>query len=177
MQIVRKDLPPARSRGFSGAAMMVAVVVGGTIASIAWRAPVSPSVTHVAVRAALPVVVVYKDPSCGCCRAWVQAMQAAGFTVQIHDVASEAARDEIKRTQGVTPALAACHTAVVGGYVVEGHVPPDLVVRMLKEHPKIAGLAVPGMPAGSPGMEGMGSEHYDVLAFSAGGATRVYDKR
>jgi hypothetical protein len=104
-------------------------------------------------------------------------MQAAGFEVQIHDVASADARDQIKRQQGVTPALAACHTAVVGGYVVEGHVPPELVQQMLMEHPKIAGLAVPGMPAGSPGMEGMGTDHYDVLAFTADGHSRVYAKR
>ena len=164
-----------RGRTLVVSAAVIAAAAGIGVVSAGWRAPTQTASTP--GRRALPVVVVYKDPSCGCCRAWVQAMQAAGFTVQIHDVASEAARDEIKRTQGVTPALAACHTAVVGGYVVEGHVPPDLVVRMLKEHPKIAGLAVPGMPAGSPGMEGMGSEHYDVLAFSAGGATRVYDKR
>jgi hypothetical protein len=156
---------------------MIAAVVGLAIASVAWRTPVAPPLGGAARHAPLPAVVVYKDPNCGCCRAWVQRMQAAGFTVEIHDVPSEAARDEIKRAQGVTPALAACHTAVVGGYVVEGHVPPDLVVRMLAEHPKIAGLTVPGMPAGSAGMEGMGTEHYEVLAFTAGGATRVYDKR
>jgi hypothetical protein len=128
-------------------------------------------------RAPLPTVTVYKDPGCLCCSAWVQRMQAAGFTVQIHDVADEGARDQIKREQGVTPRLAACHTAIVGGYVVEGHVPPELVKRMLAEHPKIAGLAVPGMPAGSPGMEGMGSDHYNVLAFTADGQTTVYEKK
>lgn len=177
MRTTRSDLlERSRSRPFAAVAAMVAVLAGGAIASVAWPTPVAPNPAH-AARAPFPVVVVYKDPNCGCCRMWVQRMQAAGFTVQIHDVASQAARDDILRTQGVTPALAACHTAVVGGYVVEGHVPPDLVVRMLTEHPKIAGLAVPGMPAGSPGMEGMGSEHYDVLAFTAGGATRVYDKR
>jgi hypothetical protein len=178
VRTTRKDLSAsARSRAVAGSTAVVAAVVGVGIASVAWRAPAARNVAPAEARAPLPVVVVYKDPSCGCCREWVQRMQAAGFTVQIHDVPSEAARDEIMRTQGVTPALAACHTAVVGGYVVEGHVPPDLVVRMLTEHPKIAGLAVPGMPTGSPGMDAMGGGHYDVLAFTAGGATRIYDHR
>lgn len=169
-------VPFARSRRIVASGLVVAATLSIAIVGIAWRTPAS--VTPAAAVTALPVVTVYKDPSCGCCRAWVERMQAAGFTVQIHDVASEATRDEIKRTQGVGPALAACHTAVVGGYVVEGHVPPDLVIRMLREHPKIAGLAVPGMPAGSPGMEGMGgAAHYDVLAFTANGATQVYAKR
>jgi len=97
-------------------------------------------------------------------------MRAAGFDVRVHDVASSSALNTIKQQQGVTPALTACHTAIVSGYVVEGHVPPALVKRMLDEHPKIAGLAVPGM-------EGMGaSDHYDVVAFTANGATHVYAK-
>jgi len=122
----------------------------------------------------LPTVTVYKDPACGCCRAWVDRMRAAGFTVEIHDVASAAERDAIKRQHGVTPALAACHTAIVGNYVVEGHVPPELVKRLLSERAPVAGLAVPGMPAGSPGMEGMGTAPYDVLTFTANGTTKVY---
>jgi len=154
-----------------------AVVIGGTAMSAdGWTKRQVPVERH-ATTVTLPTVTVYKDPACGCCRAWIERMRAAGFEVQIHDVASAAARDEIKRQQGVTSALAACHTAVVGGYVVEGHVPPELVKRMLAEHPKIAGLAVPGMPAGAPGMEGTGSDHYDVLSFTAGGATQVYEKR
>jgi hypothetical protein len=155
---------------------LAAVVAFSTAMRGAWTNQLV-SVDRGVARAALPPVTVYKDPACGCCRAWVDRMRAAGFDVQIHDVASAAARDEIKQQQGVTSALAACHTAIVGGYVIEGHVPPELVKRMLAEHPKIAGLAVPGMPAGSPGMEGMGTAHYDVLAFSPGGATQVYEKR
>jgi hypothetical protein len=154
---------------------IVAAAVGIGVVSAGWRAPDKTEST--AAPARLPVAVVYKDPNCGCCRTWVDRMKAAGFSVEIHDVASAAQREELKRTQGVTPSLEACHTAIVGGYVVEGHVPPELVVQMLNEHPKIAGLAVPGMPAGSPGMEGMGSEHYDVVAFNADGTTRVYAKR
>jgi len=162
--------PGSRSRALGG---VLVLLVGAT----ALTAGVRTTVRMPARTSTLPVVTVYKDPACGCCRAWVERMQAAGFQVQIHDVASAATRDEIKRQQGVTSALAACHTAVVGGYVVEGHVPPELVQRMLVEHPRIAGLAVPGMPAGSPGMEGMGTEHYDVLAFTADGRSSVYAKK
>jgi hypothetical protein len=159
----------------AGAALVLAVLGGTAMSGGPWTK--TRAGVRTAAPTAMPTVTVYKDPGCSCCSAWVERMRAAGFTVQIHDVSDQAARDQIKREQGVTPRLAACHTAIVGGYVVEGHVPPELVKRMLAEHPKIAGLAVPGMPAGSPGMEGMGSDHYDVLAFTADGQTRVYEKK
>jgi hypothetical protein len=157
--------------------LLAALVVGGTAMRGNWWTTKAAPVGRPAATGTLPTVTVYKDPGCGCCRAWVERMRAAGFEVQVHDVASAAALEQIKQQQGVTPALEACHTAIVGGYVVEGHVPPELIKQMLTEHPKIAGLAVPGMPAGSPGMEGMGSDHYDVLSFTAGGSTQVYGKR
>jgi hypothetical protein len=160
-----------------GSGALAAAVVAGVVVERARADVARTSMGQRPIPPALPTVTVYKDPACGCCRTWVERMRAAGFDVQVHDVASATARDEIKRQQGITSALAACHTAVVGGYVVEGHVPPELVKRMLAEHPKIAGLVVPGMPAGSPGMEGMGTDHYDVLSFTGDGATRVYDKR
>ncbi len=156
-------------------AVVISAAAAVGMVSAGWRSP--SSAERGSARPALPVAVVYKDPNCGCCRAWVEQMRAAGFGIEVHDVAAATERDAFNRAHGITGALEACHTAIIGGYVVEGHVPPELVVRMLTEHPKIAGLAVPGMPMGAPGMEGMGSEHYDVLAFTADGATHVYAKR
>jgi hypothetical protein len=164
-----------RGRTLVVSAAVIAAAAGIGVVSAGWRAPIQAASTH--VRRALPVAVVYKDPNCGCCRAWVEQMRAAGFGIEVHDVPSAAERDAFNKARGITGALEACHTAIVGGYVVEGHVPPALVVRLLTERPKIAGLAVPGMPMGAPGMEGMGSEHYDVLAFSANGTTHVYAKQ
>jgi len=119
-------------------------------------------------------ITVYKDPSCGCCKKWVEYMRANGFAVTTHDMND---LSEVKATFGVPKALQSCHTATTGQYVVEGHVPADLVQRMLREHAKIAGLAVPGMVTGSPGMEGGTKQSYDVIAFSKNGATSVYAKR
>lgn len=118
-------------------------------------------------------LTVFKDPECGCCQEWVAHMAAAGFRPAVQDVAD---MDAIKARYGVPAALRACHTAIVGGYVVEGHVPAADVRRLLRERPSVAGraargLAVPGMPAGSPGMEGARSERYAVLAFDAAGAS------
>jgi hypothetical protein len=125
--------------------------------------------------AALPPVTVYKSATCGCCSQWVEHMKAAGFVVKALDV------DDIevpKKTYGVPAAAKSCHTAVVGGYVVEGHVPADAVQRMLREKPAIAGIAVPGMPMGSPGMEmGGQKDPYSVVAFDKAGKTTVYEKR
>ena len=122
-----------------------------------------------------PKLTVWKSPSCGCCKEWVKHMEKAGFEVVTKD------QDDvqpIKRQYGVSSKLASCHTGVVNGYVVEGHVPGDLVQKMLKERPRIVGLAVPGMPAGSPGMEvGARKDPYDVVAWDAKGNTTVYAKR
>ena len=122
------------------------------------------------------VVTVYKNPSCGCCGAWVDHMRAAGFELEVHDLTDLQA---IKAEHGIPANLGSCHTALVGGYVVEGHVPADLVQKMLDEKPDIAGLAVPGMVVGSPGMEvpGRPAQPYDVIAFDASGRTAVYAKR
>jgi len=108
------------------------------------------------------VVKVYKSPTCGCCGKWIEHLEAAGFKVEATDVQSV---QPIKASNGVTPRLASCHTALVDGYVIEGHVPAEDVKRLLKERPKISGLAVPEMPIGSPGMEGPNPERYDVIAF------------
>jgi hypothetical protein len=122
----------------------------------------------------LPVVTVYKSPTCGCCSKWVDHMRAAGFTVDAKDVPDVS---PMKAELGVPGSLTSCHTAIVDGYVIEGHVPADLVQKLLKERPKIAGLAVPGMVTGSPGMEGGAGQPYDVIAFDLKGHTSVYARR
>ncbi len=124
--------------------------------------------------APLPVVTVYKSASCGCCAKWVEHLKAAGFPVEVHDVADAS---EYAENSGVPVALRSCHTAIVKGYAIEGHVPADLIKKLLIEQPKIAGLAVPGMVTGSPGMEGNRKDPYDVMAWSSNHTTSVYAKR
>jgi hypothetical protein len=120
-----------------------------------------------------PSVQVYKSPTCGCCALWVEHLRKAGFTATVADVEDIAA---IKTKHGVPARAQSCHTALVGGYVVEGHVPAQDVQRLLKQRPAIAGIGVPGMPIGSPGMEvgGMKPQPYDVLAFDKAGQTTVF---
>lgn len=121
--------------------------------------------------APLPLVKVWKTPTCGCCGKWVRHMEAAGFRVEVTDVNDV---DPIKKANGLPLKLASCHTALVGGYVVEGHVPASDVRRLLREKPAILGLAAPGMPAGSPGMDVPGSPAYDVLSVRRDGTASVY---
>ena len=118
-------------------------------------------------------ITVYKDPSCGCCKNWVQHLRANGFVPEVHDRSD---MDALKDSLGVPTALRSCHTGVVGRYVIEGHVPATDVKQLLATKPaKTVGLAVPGMPAGSPGMEMGGRvDRYEVIAFAPGGATRVF---
>lgn len=118
-----------------------------------------------------PLVKVWKTPTCGCCGKWVRHMQAAGFRVEVTDVANV---DPIKTANGLPLHLASCHTALVDGYVIEGHVPASDVRRLLKERPDIVGLTAPGMPPGSPGMDVPGSPPYDVLSLDKDGRTAVY---
>jgi hypothetical protein len=119
-------------------------------------------------------LTVYKSASCGCCKKWVEHMSAAGFKVTTHDVEDV---NDVKRSLGVPDNLASCHTGILGKYLIEGHVPADVVRKMQKEQPKILGLAVPGMPAGSPGMEGMGKDPYEIVAFERGGKRWSYARR
>ncbi len=121
--------------------------------------------------APLPLVKVWKTPTCGCCGKWVRHMEAAGFRVEVTDVNDV---DPIKKANGLPLQLASCHTALVGGYVVEGHVPASDVRRLLREKPAVLGLAAPGMPAGSPGMDVPGSPPYDVLSVRRDGTASVY---
>ncbi|MCG6872614.1 MAG: DUF411 domain-containing protein [Gammaproteobacteria bacterium] len=119
----------------------------------------------------VPDISVYKSPTCGCCKLWIQHLRAEGFNVQAQDVEDVVAS---KIQAGITPRLASCHTAHVGGYVIEGHVPAADIRRLLKEKPAVTGLAVPGMPEGSPGMEGPNPVPYEVLAFVRGGPVSVF---
>ena len=118
-------------------------------------------------------IVVYKNETCGCCKLWVQHLLEAGFDVQAHNVDNLA---PIKERVGIPAAMGSCHTAEVGGYFVEGHVPAGDVKRLLRERPAAKGLTVPGMPAGSPGMEIPSGkvDPYDVLLVARDGSTSVY---
>ena len=119
---------------------------------------------------ALPSVVVWKDANCGCCEGWVGHMRSAGFGVTVRDVANMAV---IKRTRNVPDALQSCHTAVVAGYVIEGHVPASDIKRLIAEQPSAKGLAVPGMPQSAPGMDQPG-EPYNVVMFGAPAGDQSY---
>ena len=119
-------------------------------------------------------ILVYASPTCDCCRAWTRHLKSSGFAVTkelMNDVTP------MKQRYGVPEELWSCHTAVVDGYAVEGHVPADLIQRMLSERRAIAGLAAPGMPNGSPGMEGSTRDRYEVIAFTRTGGTEVYAVR
>jgi hypothetical protein len=120
-----------------------------------------------------PVVKVYKSPTCGCCGKWVTHLQNAGFEVSAENVDNVGV---YKQEYGLPRQLASCHTAIVGGYVVEGHVPAEDVQRLLKEQPDIVGIGVPGMPMGSPGMESPNPQDYATLAFDADGSVSVWAK-
>jgi len=116
-------------------------------------------------------MTVYKSPACGCCESWIEHLREAGFDVEVEDTNDLAA---VKAEQGVPASLSSCHTAVAGGYVFEGHIPVEDIVAFLEETPDARGLAVPGMPIGSPGMEqGDRVDPFDVILFDESG-TRVY---
>jgi len=117
------------------------------------------------------LITVYKTPTCGCCASWVDHMREHGFRVAVTDVAQLA---PVKRTYGVADDVATCHTGVIGGYFVEGHVPAEDVRRLLRERPDIIGIAVPGMPQGSPGMETGTLEPYEVIAIAKDGSRKVW---
>jgi hypothetical protein len=121
----------------------------------------------------LPEVVMHKDPNCGCCSAWAEHLEANGFKVK---TVAERDMQAIKRRFAVPQRLTSCHTAKVGGYVIEGHVPASAIKRLLRERPAVSGLAVPGMPLGSPGMEVPGKrDPYDVVSFDGAGGSRVFE--
>jgi hypothetical protein len=121
--------------------------------------------------AALPAIEVYKSADCGCCEEWVKHLRSNGFTVKSHDVANPS---DYREKFGVPQALGSCHTGLVAGYALEGHVPASEIKRLLAERPKAGGLAVPSMPMGSPGMEGARRDAYDVFLFHSDGRRSVY---
>lgn len=121
-----------------------------------------------------PGILIYKSPTCGCCKLWVDHMVEAGFQPTIRDVGNLA---PLKAELGIPAPLQSCHTALVEGYLLEGHVPADLAVKLLAEKPDALGLAVAGMPMGSPGMEGPRKDAYEVILFRRDGATSVYARR
>jgi hypothetical protein len=139
-------------------ALLAGFATSGLIVTL--RAPLATEI--------LPKMVVTKDPNCGCCTGWVKHVQAAGFNVAVVESPEV---NRLKTRLGVPEALASCHTAEIGGYVIEGHVPPAAIKRLLAEKPDGRGLAVPGMPVGSPGMEveGVEPDTYEVVLFGPSG--------
>lgn len=122
-----------------------------------------------------PLVEVWKSPSCGCCKDWVAHLEANGFATKVHDTGNTAMRGRL----GIPASLGSCHTARVGGYAIEGHVPAADIKRLLAERPQAVGLAVPGMPVGSPGMDGevygQRRDPYEVLLVAKGGGSTVFN--
>jgi len=119
-------------------------------------------------------ITIYKTPTCGCCGKWVEYMKQNGFAPKVTELPNLAA---VKQSTGIPQNLQSCHTSTVEGYAVEGHVPADVIRQLLKEKPKVAGIAVPGMPMGSPGMEGPYKDKFNVVAFTQDGAQKVYASR
>ncbi len=121
------------------------------------------------------VVTVYKTASCGCCQGWVEHMRSNGFDVTTRDI-QWSELSSVRSRYRVPASLHSCHTAVVDGYVIEGHVPADIVNRLLNERPEAIGISAPGMPAASPGMDIPSGGPYDVMIFEAGGSSRLYQR-
>ncbi|PLY12696.1 MAG: CopG family transcriptional regulator [Sedimenticola sp.] len=160
---IKKTTKPRESSGFGK--LTIWLLAGITLAAGSMLFSQQPA------RAA--DVVVYKSPTCGCCKGWVSHLQGNGFFVEVHD---QRDMNPVKAELGVPRHLQSCHTAKVGDYVIEGHVPANDIKRLLEEKPAIAGLSAPGMPMGSPGMEGPRKDPYDVLTFQRGGKTTVYSR-
>ena len=150
-----------RSFVAQAAALGGALAAGGSLWAPPRRAPVT--------------LTVYKSRSCGCCAEWVDYLKAAGFQTVVHD---DEDMDTVKDSLGVPGGVRSCHTAQVEKYLIEGHVPAEDIQRLLKEKPKVAGLAVPGMPPSSPGMARPGDPHqpFNTVAFQHDGSTSVYAK-
>lgn len=121
-------------------------------------------------------ITVYKSPTCGCCGKWIEHMKAEGFTVRVENVPDVT---PIKRRHSIPQELWSCHTSTINGYAIEGHVPADVILQFLRDKKNVAGLAVPGMPQGAPGMEqgSLRKDRYEVLAFTADGGRETYAVR
>lgn len=164
---------PTHNSRFMSCLALAAIVASACSAEEAGLSRDTMRLARVRDSATGTVVTVYKTPACGCCRGWVDHLRANSFRVIAIDTSS-AEIERLKRAHGVPGFAASCHTAFVNGYLIEGHVPAADVQRLLKESPGIVGIAVPGMPAGSPGMEGPVVERYDVLALHADGRHTVF---
>ncbi|HEX6587735.1 MAG TPA: DUF411 domain-containing protein [Longimicrobiales bacterium] len=173
----------SRTKMVTGVGLGAALAVAGIGALLVNRSAEAGDATASAaavasadVRGNGETVVVYRSPTCGCCKAWEDHMRAAGYTIESHEVMDVT---PVKNEQGVPAPLRSCHTATVGGYTFEGHVPAEDVVRVLAERPEIDGLAVPGMPPGSPGMDvpGREDEPFEVFSFRAGGESEIWATR
>ena len=152
----------------SNASGGTALAASGNVAASATSA--AAAVTD-AGNGEFPTALVYKTPTCGCCSLWVDHLREAGFEVDARDLNDLI---PVKIDAGVPPRMSSCHTALIDGYVVEGHIPAEHVKRLLDERPDIVGIAVPGMPIGSPGMEGIGARPYQVLSWDRQGNVEVY---
>jgi hypothetical protein len=153
-------------RAFSWVRLSAVLLVSAASMGAAAQTPPAPA-----------PVAVYKSATCGCCAKWNDHMKTAGFTVNSTDLPDVAV---VKDKHGVPTNVRSCHTAIVGGYVIEGHVPADVIKKLLRERPAVVGIAVPGMPTGSPGMEdpsGKRVDSYNVMSFDKSGATKVYASR
>lgn len=155
-----------KNKSGMGQVLALVLLLGGLIAVGSW--------VLMPKTAAAADVVVYKSPTCGCCKKWVSHMRENGFSVEVHEQYNVTPK---KDEYGVPRRLRSCHTAKVGDYVIEGHVPADVVKQLLEEKPRVAGVAVPGMPMGSPGMEGIRKDPYDVISFTDSGKTDIFASR
>ena len=157
----------SRREWFGWAAGVAAVAAGSELMRAQTRAG-APT----AAPAAKPALQVYKDPSCGCCQSWVDYMQKNGYKATVIPTPN---MDRIKEEHKIPASLQSCHTTIVGGYVIEGHVPVDDIARLLAEKPKgVIGLTIPGMPQSAPGMDVTPFQPYTVLSFDAAGKTTTY---
>jgi len=145
-------------------ALAMAGILTGLAPNVAWAAN---------DKDAPGVMTVYKSPSCGCCAKWVEYLRRDGFKVTVEDGAN---MQTVKAYYGVAPKMASCHTAIIDGYVIEGHVPSADIRRLLRERPPVLGLTAPGMPQMSPGMHSEIPRDYDVLTFDKKGRLNLFSR-
>lgn len=150
------------------------LLVGGLAVVLAFRGSAPTGAPEVAETAdAGTAIHVYKTETCGCCGLWVDHIKAAGFEVTVENL-SNADLAAVKQSHGIPVELSTCHTALAGGYVLEGHIPAEVIESFLEEAPEVRGIAVPGMPIGSPGMEGPNPRPYHVITFDGEGNRTIY---
>lgn len=169
-QLASTSASGGRANGGLSRRTWVGVALGGAVTALVgerWWRSANPAV----IAADATPMTVYASPTCSCCHKWVAHLRRIGFHVTVENLVDVT---PVKRQFGVPESLWSCHTAMVQGYAVEGHVPGDLIQKVVRERPPIAGLAVPGMPSGSPGMEGPRNASYQVVAYSRNGDSEVY---